>query len=251
MPMTPYYFFDTHLRCLKFCTCFEGIAPCFLSPAVEAYDSLLRRVLGNITNVCLEEDETWTQPSLPVGAGGIGVSRVSQLAPSAFLASAAGYSELVAQILPPQMQGIPNPSRDAALAAWQHSHSEVPPSGAASHRQKAWNAPLIQITYDALMGVAYNPSIRARLLAVASKEAGAWLTAFPISSLGLRMDDEVVRIVYVVQLGCALESRFMLLIVASTVVRMSMKWAHMVYLAGLAVVVSLAMQPSMTPSRDR
>ena len=152
------------------------IAPCFLSPAVEAYDSLLRRVLGDIANVCLEEDGTWTKASLPVGAGGIGVRRVVQLAPSAFLASAAGCFELVAQILPPQMQGVLNPLRDAALTAWQHGHDKVPPSGAASHRQKAWDAPLIQGTYDALMMAASNPSTRARLLAVASKEAGAWLT---------------------------------------------------------------------------
>ena len=90
-------------------------------------------MLGDITNVCLEEDGTWTQASLPV----IGIRRAAQLAPSAFLASAAGCSELVAQILPPQMQGVLNPSRDAALTAWQHGHDEVPPSGAASHRQKA------------------------------------------------------------------------------------------------------------------
>ena len=101
------------------------ITPCFLSSVVEAYDSLLRRVLGDITNVCLEEDGTWTQTSLPVGAGGIGVRRAAQLALSTFLASAAGCSELIAQILPPQMQGVPNPSRDAALAAWQHGHSDL------------------------------------------------------------------------------------------------------------------------------
>ena len=74
------------------------------------------------------------------------------------------------------MQGVLNPLRDAALTAWQHGHDEVLPSGAASHHQKAWDAPLIQGTYDALMMAASNPSTRARLLAVASKGAGAWLT---------------------------------------------------------------------------
>ena len=54
------------------------------------------------------------------------------------------------------------------------------------------------------MGAAYNPSTRACLLAVASKEAGAWHTALPISSLDLRM---VMRL-YALQLVLVWDATF-------------------------------------------
>ena len=59
-------------------------APCFLSASLEAYDNLLRAILSNISNVCLEEDSVWAQASLPVSAGGLGVRRAAQLAPPPF-----------------------------------------------------------------------------------------------------------------------------------------------------------------------
>ena len=44
-------------------------------------------------------DDQWTQASLPVWSGGLGIRSVSTLASSAFLASAAGTLSLQAQIL--------------------------------------------------------------------------------------------------------------------------------------------------------
>ena len=41
---------------------------------------------------------------------------------------------------------------------------------------------------------AQDPRSRARLLAVQRKESNAWLTAMPASSLGLRMEDDAVRV---------------------------------------------------------
>ena len=44
----------------------------------------------------------------------------------------------------------------------------------------------------------------ARLLAVNQKESGAWLTAPPLSAVGLRMDNEAIRVAIGLHLGAAL-----------------------------------------------
>ena len=146
----------------------------------------------------------WHQASLPVRAGGIGIRRAVQLAPSAFLASAAGSSDLVYQILPPHLKDASNPVVESALTTWLHSHDEPPPSNPASHHQKAWDAPCIRATYDTLLDESPDASTRARLLAVATKESAAWLSALPVSSLGLRMDDNVIRVAIGLRLGAPL-----------------------------------------------
>ena len=179
-------------------------ASCFLSPHIEAYDSRLRSLLSDITNVNLTIDSIWFQASLPVRAGGIGIRRAAQLAPSAFLASAAGCSEFIRQILSPRLQDAPNPSIETALTFWRHGHDEPPLSDTVSHQQKAWDPPRIRATYDALLDASHDQSTRARLLAVAAKESGAWLNALPVSSLGLRMENDVIRVVIGLRLGATL-----------------------------------------------
>ncbi len=62
------------------------------------FDGLLRSALCSICNISLT-DEQWIQAILPVRKGGLGVRRVSSLASSAFLASAAGTRHLQDQIL--------------------------------------------------------------------------------------------------------------------------------------------------------
>ena len=63
---------------------------------------------------------------------------------------------------------------------------------------------MISATYDSLLDASPDPNTRARLLAVATKESGAWLSAPPISSVGLRMDDEVIHVAVGLRLGVAL-----------------------------------------------
>ena len=76
-------------------------SPCFTSTHLCDFDDLLRDILSDMINVTLKPGLAWLQASLPVHAGGIGIRSTAQLAPSAYLASAAGCTNLVQQIPPP------------------------------------------------------------------------------------------------------------------------------------------------------
>ena len=142
-------------------------APCFLSNKLEAFDGLLRSLLSSILNINLDHDGFWLQATLPVHAGGFGVRRAVQLAPSAFLASAAGCTSLIHEILPPCVHACVDPHIDLALTAWKQSHSESPPSLTESSHQWVWDAPLIAATITSLLDGA-SQQATARLLAAAT-----------------------------------------------------------------------------------
>ena len=155
-------------------------------------------------NISLEGDSSWLQVSLPVGFGGIGVRRATQLVTSAFLASAARSSVLISRILPDKFGRFVYPYVEQALSVWSESHDQPPPPPPVEKRQKAWDVPVVPESYDSLLdngAYARSPRSRARLLAVATKESGAWLHALPISAVGLRMGDDIIRIATGLRLG--------------------------------------------------
>ena len=84
-------------------------SPSYSSPCLEDYDSRLRNVLSEIMNIRLEPGPSWSQASLPVRVGGITIGNAVQLAPSAYLASAAGCAGLVSSIFPPRLRDTLNP----------------------------------------------------------------------------------------------------------------------------------------------
>ena len=178
-------------------------SPCFLSPELQEFDSLVRSLLSAILNICLN-DSAWTQASLPIRCGGLGVRSATQLAPSAYLASAAGSADLVRQIVPPRLQNAPCPDMSTALIYWRQGHTELPPVAPTSCQQKAWDSPRVTATAVALLEAAPDQTTRARLLATRRRESGAWLQAPPMSALGLRMDDDVVRVAVGLRLGVSL-----------------------------------------------
>ena len=180
-------------------------SPCFLSPLLQSYDDLLKSIVSTITNTHFSEDDpAWTQATLPVKFGGLGIRSAVLLAPSAFLASAAAAYDLVHLIIPPHFRSFSIPSVDDARALWSQGHDLSPPEGTVQQHQKAWDTIKVMGIADHLLENASDTRSRARLLAASTKEAGAWLSTLPISSLGLRMDDATIRVAIGLRLGSSL-----------------------------------------------
>ena len=116
---------------------------CHSNPAVEEFDNELRAGLSTILNVDVSGDQ-WQQASLPVRDGGLGIRSAVMLAPSAFLASAAGTTELQARILPPSISIIPDKSVELALVAWSALSQSSTPVGTNAFCQRNWDTPCIQ-----------------------------------------------------------------------------------------------------------
>ena len=98
----------------------------FLSPSLQRYDETLRSIVSDITNINLDET-VWTQASLSVNLGGLDIRSSVQLAPSAFLASAAANSDLTHRMLPPCFQSTKLPYVEEATKVWSTGLDLPPP----------------------------------------------------------------------------------------------------------------------------
>jgi len=70
--------------------------------------------------------------------------------------------------------------------------------------QKAWDTAITNFSFKSLLDAQIEPYNRARLLAAVAAHSGDWLFALPITSCGLRLSDDAVRVAVGLRLGTEL-----------------------------------------------
>ena len=176
-------------------------SPCSDNQVLDEFDNTLRASLTTIAN-CSLSDTAWAQATLPVAKGGLGIRSVAALAPSAYLASAAATLDLQRRLLPSDFNDL---ELDRALKIWSSRLNQpTPPVLINAMRQASWDAPVVAEAVDSISRLNQDPYHMARWKAALDPHSGDWLKALPISAIGLRLDNEAVRIAVGIRLGCNL-----------------------------------------------
>ncbi len=162
-----------------------------------AIDELLRDATSRSCNVALNR-EAWTQASLPIRLGGLGIRRLADVALPAYIASVAATWDLVCNI-----NRRPIGDRPARLAAAIDAFTTTHCPGFNPDEpltQRHIDEAASEHRLSDLMSHA-NQVDRARLLAARAPHSGAWLSAIPVEKLGLLLPDEAVRTGVALRLG--------------------------------------------------
>ncbi len=177
-------------------------APCFRSNSLPKLDSVLRQTLTNLLNIHFD-DMAWSQATLPVKFGGLGVRKSVSLSIPAFLASAFSSMHLVEQLL---RKSNLQPSKELTeeyIQIWKEmTINEILPSDLT--KQKLWDIPICDKIIRSLHDATEDNTSKARIIAVSSKEASCWLNAYPIAAIGLKLSNVMFRTCIAFRIGSSL-----------------------------------------------
>ena len=175
-------------------TYFLRTAPCFMKPDVlTKIDSIIRVSLTSILNITLPE-RSYTQATLPIAYGGLGIRLSTDIALAGFLSSVCATTSMVQSLLPSGVSysHLSNALWLSAFNKWSQNFQSTIPDKIIF--QSSWDKPIYDFKLQNLLESSYSTKEKARLLAVSSKSANDWLYAIPIPSLGLKLDPMTLKI---------------------------------------------------------
>ncbi|KAJ8704030.1 hypothetical protein PYW07_013330 [Mythimna separata] len=162
-------------------------------------DQIIRQTLTSILNVAMD-DRAWSQATLPIRIGGLGIRKISSISLPAFVSSVHGTEKLIRNVLSSSLINFNVPCFTEAIYTWRLTcPNSNPPDDPSSQRR--WDEPLCRVVQENLIALSTTPAERARLLAVGEWESGLWLHALPSSNLGTLLDDTTFRLAASLRLG--------------------------------------------------
>ena len=164
------------------------------SALLEKYDKTVRDGLSKVCNVNFD-DISSTQLALPAEMGGLGVASASLLALPAFLASAFGASDFLSTIFSEFFEDV-SFTRALERRMGLTNEQESPLDGT----PKNWTQPFYVKTAQDL--ISRMDEKRSKVFnAHQGKFGSQWPNVVPSKNLGLKLDDQQLRISIVVRLG--------------------------------------------------
>ncbi|ESO02916.1 hypothetical protein HELRODRAFT_174381 [Helobdella robusta] len=137
--------------------------------------------------------------------GGLGLGVVADLAPSAFLSSAAATATLQNMMLPVE-ELYEDHLRNETFDEWCSIFGDVLNIDVCS--QKKWNKHFLNKSKISLDKMNDAPLNKARLMAVKSDLGSAWLRAVPSTACGTRLDNASIRVSLCLRLGLPVVSEY-------------------------------------------
>ena len=179
------------LRCFPFFDCPQLLLH---------FDELQRESIEHILNCSLSPDSC-QQSFLPLSLGGLGLRQATDIALPAFIASRCSVAKAMSDILG---QDIVTSDLENAIDKWENKCPGVPRPTESSSFQKAWDMPICKRQHEELFSRMTCDREKSRLLATSSPGASAWLTPLPLPTLGLKLNNEQLRIAIALRLGATI-----------------------------------------------
>ena len=178
--------------------------PCFTKPDIlHTYDLVIKEALEDILNTTLKEESSWIQSTLPVKFGGLGIRLASDIALPAYLSSVKASRSSTFALLSPEIQVEHNPFFEQGCEEWKLKLEATEPPINPIY-QSSWDKPLCQKKLENLLSNAPTETEKARLLAISSEGASAFLNALPLANCGLRLSNIELPIVCSLRIGATL-----------------------------------------------